>query len=62
MPAPACTSASRAHTRTPSCTPCRHASIPSSDFEFDAVLGPGASQSDVYQAAVRPIVEDVLNG
>lgn len=40
----------------------RHASIPSSDFEFDRVLGPAASQSDVYHAAVKPIVEDVLNG
>ena len=26
------------------------------------MLPPGASQSDVYQAAVRPIVEDVLAG
>lgn len=26
------------------------------------MLGPGASQSDVYQAAVKPVVEDVLNG
>ena len=26
------------------------------------MLPPGASQSDVYQAAVKPIVEDVLNG
>lgn len=42
--------------------PPRHASIPCSDFEFDGVLGPGASQSDVYHAAVKPIVEDVLNG
>lgn len=40
----------------------RHACIPSSDFEFDRVLGPAASQSDVYHAAVKPIVEDVLNG
>ncbi|PRW45489.1 Kinesin-related 3 [Chlorella sorokiniana] len=39
-----------------------HATIPSSDFEFDRVLGPSASQSDVYHAAVKPIVEDVLNG
>ena len=45
------------------CAPrCRHASIPSSEFEFDRVLGPGASQSDVYHAAVKPIVEAVLNG
>ena len=42
--------------------PRRHATIPSSDFEFDRVLGPSASQSDVYHAAVKPIVEDVLNG
>lgn len=41
---------------------CRHANIPSSEFEFDRVLGPSASQSDVYHAAVKPIVEDVLNG
>ncbi|EFN53103.1 hypothetical protein CHLNCDRAFT_26240, partial [Chlorella variabilis] len=34
----------------------------SSEFEFDRVLGPSASQSDVYHAAVKPIVEDVLNG
>ena len=40
----------------------RHANIPSSEFEFDRVLGPEASQSDVYQAAVKPVVEDVLNG
>lgn len=40
----------------------RHASIPSSDFEFDRVLGPAASQSDVYHAAVKPVVEDVLSG
>ena len=26
------------------------------------MLGPDASQSDVYQAAVKPVVEDVLNG
>lgn len=26
------------------------------------MLGPSASQSDVYHAAVKPIVEDVLNG
>lgn len=54
MPAP---------TRTRSCCPAgRHATIPSSEFEFDRVLGPSASQSDVYHAAVKPIVEDVLNG
>lgn len=41
---------------------CRHANIPASEFEFDKVLGPSASQSDVYHAAVKPIVEDVLNG
>ncbi|GAB4821469.1 hypothetical protein N2152v2_008515 [Parachlorella kessleri] len=39
-----------------------HASIPVSDWDFDKVLGPSSSQSDVYQAAVKPIVEDVLNG
>ncbi|KAL4437271.1 hypothetical protein ABPG75_004410 [Micractinium tetrahymenae] len=39
-----------------------HASIPSSEFDFDRVLGPTTSQSDVYHAAVKPIVEDVLNG
>lgn len=56
-------------TQAPACTATapiglarRHASIPSSDFDFDAVLGPGASQSDVYHAAVKPVVEDVLNG
>ena len=26
------------------------------------VLGPEASQEDVYEAAVRPIVEDVMRG
>jgi len=36
--------------------------IPPSTFAFDPVLGPSASQSDVYHAAVKPIVEDVLNG
>eukprot|EP00887_Chlorella_sp_A99_P003331 scaffold26.g3331.t1 len=42
---------------------CRdHGSIACSEFDFDAVLPPGATQSDVYQAAVRPIVEDVLAG
>lgn len=41
---------------------CRHASIPCSEYTFDGVLGPEASQSDVYQAAVKPVVEDVLNG
>lgn len=33
-----------------------------SEYEFDRVLPPGASQSDVYAAAVKPIVEDVLAG
>jgi hypothetical protein len=46
----------------PVCPISRHGSIPSSEFEFDRVLGPDASQSDVYHAAVKPIVEDVLNG
>ncbi|RMZ57100.1 hypothetical protein APUTEX25_002332 [Auxenochlorella protothecoides] len=32
------------------------------DYEFDEVLPPSASQADVYAAAVRPIVEDVLAG
>lgn len=42
--------------------PARHANVPCTDFEFDRVLGPSASQSDVYHAAVKPVVEDVLNG
>ncbi|KAK9904052.1 hypothetical protein WJX75_003480 [Coccomyxa subellipsoidea] len=36
--------------------------IPQSGFEFDKVLREDASQADVFQAAVQPIVEDVLNG
>lgn len=33
-----------------------------SQFSFDTVLGPAASQADLYHAAVAPIVDDVLNG
>lgn len=36
--------------------------MPSSEFYFDEVLGPQAGQADVYQAAVAPVVADVLKG
>lgn len=39
-----------------------HSSVPCSEFEFDAVMPPSAIQTDVYNAAVKPIVADVLNG
>ncbi|KAK9845464.1 hypothetical protein WJX81_007142 [Elliptochloris bilobata] len=35
---------------------------PHSGFEFDKVLRENASQADVYQAAVRSIVDDVMQG
>ncbi|GIL67169.1 hypothetical protein Vafri_20615 [Volvox africanus] len=38
------------------------APVPQSDFVFDKVLGPGASQADVYTAAVSDVVADVLRG
>jgi len=38
------------------------AEIACSSFAFDTVLGAGASQADLYKAAVAPVVEDVLNG
>jgi hypothetical protein len=31
-------------------------------FTFDRVLGAGSSQSDVFDATVRPLVSEVLNG
>eukprot|EP00271_Cylindrocystis_brebissonii_P005282 TRINITY_DN1725_c0_g1_i1.p1 TRINITY_DN1725_c0_g1~~TRINITY_DN1725_c0_g1_i1.p1 ORF type:complete len:749 (-),score=129.47 TRINITY_DN1725_c0_g1_i1:469-2715(-) len=34
----------------------------STEFQFDAVLPPSASQGDVYGVAARPVVADVLNG
>lgn len=37
-------------------------SIPTSEFFFDEVLRPDASQADVYEAAVAPVVEDVMHG
>ncbi|KAK9830355.1 hypothetical protein WJX72_011239 [[Myrmecia] bisecta] len=36
--------------------------VPQSEFEYDQVLPPSATQADVYQAAVQPIVADVMNG
>lgn len=33
-----------------------------STFAFDKILGPEATQHDVYNMAVRDVVEDVLNG
>ena len=38
------------------------AEIACSSFAFDTVLGAGASQADLYRAAVAPVVEDVLSG
>ncbi|DBB04859.1 TPA: hypothetical protein ACH3X3_010146 [Trebouxia sp. C0006] len=37
-------------------------SVAQSEFEFDKILPENSVQSDVYQAAVQPVVEDVLNG
>lgn len=37
-------------------------SIPTSEFYFDEVLRPAASQADVYEAAVAPVVDDVMHG
>ncbi len=56
----ACNHGSPPDTRT-----SRHrskAEIACSSFAFDTVLGAGASQADLYRAAVAPVVEDVLNG
>lgn len=40
----------------------RNASVAQTDFKFDKVLGPEATQADVYGAAVKPIVEAVMKG
>ncbi|KAL3161494.1 hypothetical protein ABBQ32_010369 [Trebouxia sp. C0010 RCD-2024] len=37
-------------------------SVAQSEFEFDKILAEDSLQADVYQAAVQPVVEDVLNG
>ena len=34
----------------------------STEFQFDAVLPPTATQSDVFAVAARPVIADVLNG
>jgi kinesin family protein 5 len=36
--------------------------VPSSDFTFDRVLGPDATQHDVFMAGVKDVVDDVLKG
>lgn len=41
---------------------CRDGNIAESKFMFDRILPPEASQQDVYNEAVRPIVDDVLLG
>ncbi|KAK9853102.1 hypothetical protein WJX84_005315 [Apatococcus fuscideae] len=38
------------------------ATQPFSEFDFDQVLDESAAQADVYNAAVKPIVEDVMAG
>jgi hypothetical protein len=37
-------------------------SVPTSEFYFDEVLRPDATQADVYEAAVAPVVQDVMRG
>jgi len=36
--------------------------VPETSYTFDKVLGPSSTQADVYEAAVAPIITDVMNG
>jgi len=41
----------------------RHnAVVPETVYNFDKVLGPQSVQADVYEAAVAPVIADVMNG
>lgn len=44
--------------------PCSHrgAVVPETTYTYDRVLGPESTQADMYEAAVAPVIADVMNG
>jgi hypothetical protein len=36
--------------------------VPETRYTFDKVLGPNSTQADVFEAAVAPVIADVMNG
>jgi kinesin family protein 5 len=44
------------------CSLTSNAVVPETAYNFDKVLGPQSVQADIYEAAVAPVIADVMNG